>query len=85
MRKIFNRFRSKNEFWLAVVLLVLVVFFSFTTPAFFTIGNLNDLLTQNAFTGILCAGLIVVLIAGGIDISFTATASVVQYLSLIHI
>jgi simple sugar transport system permease protein len=79
MRELFNRLRSKNEFWLAVVLLVLVVFFSLTAPSFFTIGNLNDLLTQNAFTGILCAGLIVVLIAGGIDISFTATASVVQY------
>jgi simple sugar transport system permease protein len=79
MRELFQKFRSKNEFWLAIVLLVVVVFFSLTAPAFFTIGNLYDLLTQNAFTGILCAGLIVVLIAGGIDISFTATASVVQY------
>jgi simple sugar transport system permease protein len=79
MHEMLKRLRSKNEFWLAIVLLGLVVFFSFTAPAFFTIGNLNDLLTQNAFTGILCAGLIVVLIAGGIDISFTATASVVQY------
>jgi simple sugar transport system permease protein len=79
MGDLFKRLRSKNEFWLAVVLLAVVVFFSLTAPAFFTIGNLYDLLTQNAFTGILCAGLIVVLIAGGIDISFTATASVVQY------
>ena len=79
MHDMLKRLRSRNEFWLAIVLLGLVVFFSFTAPAFFTIGNLNDLLTQNAFTGILCAGLIVVLIAGGIDISFTATASVVQY------
>jgi simple sugar transport system permease protein len=79
MHDMLKRLRSKNEFWLAIVLLGMVVFFSFTAPAFFTIGNLNDLLTQNAFTGILCAGLIVVLIAGGIDISFTATASVVQY------
>jgi simple sugar transport system permease protein len=79
MHDLFKRLRSKNEFWLAIVLLVVVVFFSISAPAFFTIGNLYDLLTQNAFTGILCAGLIVVLIAGGIDISFTATASVVQY------
>jgi simple sugar transport system permease protein len=79
MSELFKKLRSKNEFWLAVVLLVLVVFFSVKAPAFFSIGNLNDLLTQNAFTGILCAGLVVVLIAGGIDISFAATASVVQY------
>jgi simple sugar transport system permease protein len=82
MPEIFKKLRSKNEFWLAMVLLVVIVFFSLTTPAFFTIGNLYDLLTQNAFTGILCAGLIVVLIAGGIDISFTATASVVQYAAI---
>jgi simple sugar transport system permease protein len=79
MADLFKKLRSKNEFWLAVVLLAVVAFFSLAAPAFFTIGNLYDLLTQNAFTGILCAGLIVVLIAGGIDISFTATASVVQY------
>jgi simple sugar transport system permease protein len=71
--------RSRNEFWLGIVILALVVFFAITAPGFFTINNLYDLLTLNAFTGILCAGLIVVLIAGGIDISFTATASVTQY------
>ncbi|MFY8154754.1 MAG: ABC transporter permease [Hyphomicrobiales bacterium] len=77
-----KKLRSKNEFWLAIVLIVVIAFFSITAPGFFTIGNLYDLLTQNAFTGILCAGLIVVLIAGGIDISFTATASVVQYATI---
>lgn len=82
MHDLLRKLRSKNEFWLAMVLLAVVVFFSIMAPAFFTIGNLYDLLTQNAFTGILCAGLIVVLIAGGIDISFTATASVVQYVAV---
>lgn len=82
MHDMLKKLRSKNEFWLAIVLIVLIAFFSITAPGFFTIGNLYDLLTQNAFTGILCAGLIVVLIAGGIDISFTATASVVQYATI---
>lgn len=44
--------------------------------------NLFDLLTSYAFVGILALGLLVVLIAGGIDISFTATASVAQYVTL---
>lgn len=82
MHDMLKKLRSKNEFWLAIVLIVVIAFFSITAPGFFTIGNLYDLLTQNAFTGILCAGLIVVLIAGGIDISFTATASVVQYATI---
>jgi simple sugar transport system permease protein len=82
MPSFLSRLRSHNEFWLAIVILALIVFFSIAAPGFFSIGNLYDLLTQNAFTGILCAGLIVVLIAGGIDISFTATASVVQYAAI---
>ena len=44
--------------------------------------NFLDLLTTNAVVGIFGAGLLVVLISGGIDISFTATASVAQYLAL---
>jgi simple sugar transport system permease protein len=38
--------------------------------------------TANAYVGILCAGLLVVIIAGGIDISFTANAAVAQYVAL---
>jgi simple sugar transport system permease protein len=47
-----------------------------------TVQNLFDLLTSYTFVGILALGLLVVLIAGGIDISFTATASVAQYVAL---
>ena len=48
---------------------------------FLTVQNLFDLLTSYAFVGILALGLLVVLIAGGIDISFTATASVALWLA----
>ena len=70
------------EFWLLVVVLAVSAVLSVATDAFFTLQNLFDLLTSNAFTGILAAGLLVVLISGGIDISFTATASVAQYAAL---
>ena len=78
----FQRFRRSHEFWLLAVILALVVGLSLTTDGFLTWQNLFDLLTSNAFVGILAAGLLVVLIAGGIDISFTATASVAQYVTL---
>ena len=78
----FQRFRRSHEFWLLAVILALVVGLSLTTDGFRTWQNLFDLLTSNAFVGILAAGLLVVLIAGGIDISFTATASVAQYVTL---
>ena len=77
-----QRFRRSHEFWLLAVILALSIALSLATDSFLTLQNLFDLLTSNAFVGILAAGLLVVLIAGGIDISFTATASVAQYIAL---
>jgi simple sugar transport system permease protein len=76
------RFRRSHEFWLLAVIIVLSLVLSLATDSFLTLQNLFDLLTSNAFIGILASGLLVVLIAGHIDISFTATASVAQYLAL---
>jgi simple sugar transport system permease protein len=78
----FSRFRRSHEFWLLIVILVLCAGLSLASTQFLTMQNLFDLLTSYAFVGILALGLLVVLIAGGIDISFTATASVAQYVAL---
>src|SRR6202171_5971393 len=78
----FSRFRRSHEFWLLIVILVLCASLGMASAQFLTVQNLFDLLTSYAFVGILALGLLVVLIAGGIDISFTATASVAQYVAL---
>src|SRR5450631_3179137 len=78
----FSRFRRSHEFWLLIVILVLCASLGLASSQFLTVQNLFDLLTSYAFVGILALGLLVVLIAGGIDISFTATASVAQYVAL---
>ena len=77
-----RRFRRSHEFWLLIVILVLCAGLSLASTQFLMMQNLFDLLTSYAFVGILALGLLVVLIAGGIDISFTATASVAQYVAL---
>jgi simple sugar transport system permease protein len=77
-----SRFRRSHEFWLLIVILVICVNLGVANGQFLTVQNLFDLLTSYAFVGILALGLLVVLIAGGIDISFTATASVAQYVAL---
>lgn len=77
-----SRWRRSHEFWLLAVILALSLMLSLATDSFLTLQNLFDLLTSNAFVGILASGLLVVLVAGGIDISFTATASVAQYVAL---
>ena len=75
-------FRRTHEFRLLVVTLALVAGLSLATSRFLTLQNGLDLLTSASFTGMLAAGLLVVLVSGGIDISFTAIASVAQYLAL---
>lgn len=82
MHDLFQRLKRRHEFWLASVIAVLVVYLSIATQGFLTLQNLFDLLTSYAFLGILAAGLLVVLISGGIDISFTATASIAQYVTM---
>ncbi len=82
MRDAFARFRQSHEFTLLVVTVVLIAALAVSTNGFFTVQNLLDLLTSYAFTGVLAAGLLVVLVSGGIDISFTASATVAQYVAL---
>ena len=75
-------FRRTHEFRLLVVTVALIAVLSVATPRFLTVQNGLDLLTGNAFIAMTAAGLLVVLVSGGIDISFTAIASVAQYAAL---
>lgn len=76
---------KKFEFYLFVIIIVLIAFFAFFTDNFFTLENFYDLLVSYSFLGIMAAGMLVVLISGGIDLSFTATATVAQYIMAIII
>ena len=69
------------EVRLAVVLAVLCIALSLGAPQFATLPNLTSLLNNSAVNLIWAVGLLVVLIAGGIDISFAVASSVVQYVA----
>lgn len=69
------------EFRLLIVIIAMCVGLSIATDTFLTLGNITSLLNNNAVNLIWAVGLLVVLIAGGIDISFAVAASVVQYLA----
>jgi len=69
------------EFRLLIVITAMCVGLSIATDTFLTLGNVTSLLNNNAVNLIWAVGLLVVLIAGGIDISFAVAASVVQYLA----
>ncbi|MBK0002282.1 ABC transporter permease [Erwinia sp. S38] len=70
-----------HEFWLGMLILLLAVGLSLRTSEFLTLGNLTDVATSYAILGILACGLFVVLIAGGIDISFPAMTAIAQYVT----
>ena len=79
MRSVIRAYPTETR--LFAVLLAISTFLSFTSSSFLTPGNIASLLNNNAVNVIWAVGLLVVLISGGIDISFAAAASVVQYLS----
>jgi simple sugar transport system permease protein len=73
------------EALLILVIAVMMIGLSVTTSTFLTLSNLFDLVNQSSVNIIFAVGLLVVLIAGGIDISFAVGASVVQYLTALTV
>ncbi|MFT4012267.1 MAG: ABC transporter permease [Paracoccus sp. (in: a-proteobacteria)] len=69
------------ELRLGIVLVLICIGLSLATGSFLTMGNLTSLLNNNSVNLIWAVGLLVVLIAGGIDISFAVASSVVQYVA----
>ena len=76
---------ASTEGWLVIVIVVIGAALGLATDTFLTIVNLFDLLNVSAINLIFAAGLLVVLVAGGIDISFAVGASVVQYLTALAV
>ena len=68
------------EAWIIVVIALMVLFFSSLSDNFLTLRNFLDLAESYSVTGIFALGVFVVLVTGGIDISFAAIASVTQYM-----
>lgn len=66
-----------------------IVVFSFLitliNPSFYSLENLFDLLKSYSLVGILSAGVLVVIISGGIDISFMAVLMVAEYVTVLII
>jgi simple sugar transport system permease protein len=85
MRNVSRFLPHTTEAWLVIVILALSAMLGITTGTFFTASNLLDLINVNAVNVIFAVGLLVVLVTGGIDISFAVAASVVQYLTALAV
>jgi simple sugar transport system permease protein len=73
---------KRNEFYLLLVILVFAAAISIVNPAFLTIENLFDLIRSSSGMAILAVGFFLVLLSGGMDLSFPAVAIVAQYITV---
>ena len=78
IRKLF----SHNETYLLIVVILFSMVLTIINPVFFTLENLFDLLRSSSGTALLALGVFVVLLSGGIDVSFATIAIMGQYISV---
>lgn len=67
-----KRLLSKNEFYLFAILLAVCVTIGAINNTFFAAGNIVDLFRTATPYGIFAVGIMMVVVSGGIDISFPA-------------
>ncbi|MEH7353390.1 ABC transporter permease [Neobacillus drentensis] len=77
-----KKITQQKEFGIGLVVIILGVILTVMSPAFFTTGNILDILKANSVLGILAVGMTLVIITGGIDNSVAAmTAAVTVVIS----
>ncbi|MGN6471742.1 MAG: ABC transporter permease [Rhizobiaceae bacterium] len=78
-----NQMRNIAPF---ATLIVLVIFFAFASPAFLSVNNVANIMTQISVSGIIAVGLTFVILCAEIDLSIAAIANatgiVVAYFTL---
>ena len=70
---------KKREALLALIILFYSTFVAMMAPTFLTYGNLTNVLKACSVTGIFSLGVLIIIISGGFDVSFTAIAQVTEY------
>ena len=77
-----KKFLKCHEAYVLMIIIVFSIVISLVNPNFFSLENLFDLLKSNAFLGIMAIGVLLVLVSGGIDMSFAAIATIAEYVSV---
>ena len=76
------RLFHRSEAVIAAVLLLAMILIGLVNPAFWQLDNLFGLVRSNVVIGIMALGVLMVLISGGIDVSFPAFAVAAMYLTI---
>jgi len=76
-----RRLLRKQEVWLALLTLTLGVGIGLVNPAFWSLANIFDLCKSSTVMGLFALGVLVVLVSGGIDVSFAAVGAFSMYVT----
>jgi len=68
-KKKFNPIDFFGKYGILIILIVMVVAFTFANKNFMTFENIGNILRQTAIKGFICVGMAMVIITGGIDLS----------------
>lgn len=77
-----RKMAQSHEFVVAAAVVVLSVMVGVINPAYFSLANTFDLLRNATIHGFLAIGVLVVLISGGVDVSFPAIAAASSYIAV---
>jgi simple sugar transport system permease protein len=72
----------KNESYILLFIIVFAIITTIINPSFFSLENLFDLIKSGSEMAILALGVFIVLLSGGIDVSFAAVAIAGQYIAV---
>ncbi|GAA1317152.1 ABC transporter permease [Leucobacter albus] len=81
MRSYLSKIVRANEFYLLLVIVVLSLIIQARSGQFFTANNLVDIANAMVVPGLFAVGAFMVLVSGGIDVSFPALASLAVYVT----
>ena len=79
MKKAIKNISRRNEFYTFLILVVLAIAIEIASGQFFTVNNFVDLFSAMIVPGLFAIGEFMVLVSGGIDVSFPALASLTIY------
>ena len=79
MTKKLKKLTGKSEFYTLLLILVLAIAIEIKSGQFFTTNNFVDILSAMIVPGLFAIGEFMVLVSGGIDVSFPAAASLTVY------
>ncbi len=79
MKKGLKKLTKRNEPYIFLVVLALTLLIQFRSGQFFTGNNLVDIASAMVVPGLFAVGTFMVILSGGIDVSFPALASLTSY------